>query len=86
MLNRRFNHQKYYFSRIEEEPCDLGEIFRHKDSLGWFIAFLKVIKNSIDNSENIYVNINDIIENLCYIYDSLDKKYKNNSFDFPILL
>lgn len=50
------------------EPCELSPIFRHKDALGWFIALLKVCLG-----RKKHVAIQDMLENLEYIYDILGK-------------
>lgn len=86
MLNRQFNHKDYFFDRMETGHCFLNEIFRHKNSLGWFIAFLEMQKFSLSLASNAVFNIENVIKNLSYIYENLEKKGGYNYIGKPIIL
>ena len=85
-LNRMFNENAYWLHLIEEMTCDLQNIFRHKSALGWFIALIKTLKPEIEKNANMQINIRDIIDNLSYIHDLLEKDFKYNKISFPIVI
>lgn len=65
--------------------CDLQYLFRHKDSLGWFIALLQTAKKTFLSANNVTCsfNVNNIIENLSYIYDILGKEKSYTKIKSP---
>lgn len=86
-INRMLNDDFPGIQDIEQRICDLSAIFRHKKSLGWFIALLKIIEKKIINmKEKKEFNISEMIIKLTIIYDKLDDKYRMNAPKFPIIL